>query len=78
MTRKGKQNGKWCYMFCLEEFRCLSSGKMSKSVLTLWFVTVKMYGGNSVCQVALCKAASVKTVHCPLLACVHFNQSSSH
>jgi len=43
----------------------------------MWLVTLKMHGGTSVCQVALCTAARAKVVLCPLLAFVH-NQSSSH
>jgi hypothetical protein len=51
---------------------------MAKPLLTMWLIAVKMHGGNSVCLVALCKAERAKTVHCPLFAFVHFNQSSSH
>jgi len=51
---------------------------MANSVFTMWLVTVKMHGGNSVCQVALCKEARAKIVHCPSLAYLQFNQSSKH
>ena len=38
--------------------------RMAKSILTMWFITLKMHGGNSVCQVALCTAARLCTAHC--------------